>query len=283
MIQCSQVSVHAFVIGGEVLRNLSFRRKANGVPILSKSDMEDIAVSILGDYKSILLKDPMAMDIEHFIECYANLLLDYQDLTHDQSILGMTVFNDGYVPVYDIEKNKAKRLSVDEGTIIIDNFLLNPEQQRRGRFTLAHEVSHWILHRHIYLENKNQISLFDTEAKTSFIRCRSIDVENNKKRDLATDDDWMEWHADYLASTLLMPRRPFAEVALSKLKEIGINKVYQMGTDFDTDVALSVIPYEIGEIFDVSATAANIRLKGLGYIREREESLQCSLIGEEVL
>lgn len=76
----------------------------------------------------------------------------------------MTLFNDGYVPVYDIEKNKAKRLSVDEGTIIIDNFLLNQEQQRRGRFTLADEVSNWILHKHIYLENKNQISLFDTES-----------------------------------------------------------------------------------------------------------------------
>lgn len=265
------------------MKSLSFKKKANGVPILSKSDMEDIAGSIIGDYKSILLKDPMTMDIEHFIECYADLQLDYQDLTHDQSILGMTIFNDGYVPVYDIEKNKAKRLSVDEGTIIIDNFLLNQEQQRRGRFTLAHEVSHWILHRHIYLENKNQLSLFDTETKTAFIKCRSIDIENSKKRYLGTDDDWMEWQADHLASTLLMPYRPFAEIAVSKLKAIGINKVYQMGTDYDTDVALSVIPYEIGEIFDVSATAANIRLKGLGYIRECEESLQCSLIGEEVL
>lgn len=45
------------MIDDEVLINLFFMKKSNGFSILSKSDMEDIEVIILGDYKSILLKD----------------------------------------------------------------------------------------------------------------------------------------------------------------------------------------------------------------------------------
>ena len=88
--------------------NLNINRKANEVPVISKVDIEDLAKEILQDYNSELLDKPAPLDVEHLLECYAGLEVDYKDLTHDQSILGMMVFNDGYVPVYDAEKQKLK-------------------------------------------------------------------------------------------------------------------------------------------------------------------------------
>lgn len=99
--------------------SFTFNSKANGVPILSKDLIEGLAELILDDYDPSLIEVPKALDVEHFLECYADLDVDYQDLTHNQSILGMIVFNDGYVPVYDKEHNKAERLPVEEGTVLI--------------------------------------------------------------------------------------------------------------------------------------------------------------------
>lgn len=259
---------------------LDFRTKKNGVPILSKKDIEDMTEMIIQDYKPKILDEPCSLDIELFSESYTGLEMDYQDLTHNQSILGMMVFNDCHIPVYDAEKNKAKRIVVNEGTILIDNSLLEDDQIRRGRFTLSHEVSHWFLHRKIYRVDKNQISLFDIpqEEKQPFIKCRTIDIECNGRRELVTDDDWMEWQADHMASAILMPKKAFSDVAKKKFKSAGIKKgFYQMGTDFEQDLWAEVMTCELADLFDVSRAAAKIRLKNLGFIKGERESMQYSL------
>lgn len=259
--------------------SLDFRKKKNGVPILSKDKIEVLAEQVLSSYKPDLIFNPGVLDVELLIEHYADLEMDYQDLTHDGSILGMIVFNDCIVPVYDVYNKKAKRISVNEGTIIIDNSLLKEEQLRRGRFTLAHEVAHWFLHRHMYIQDKNQISLFDSmetvQKELPVIKCRTSDIIDGRKKQLNTDDDWVEWHADYMASALLMPKNAFVAVAREKFQSARIAKgFYQMGTNFEMDLWASVIAYELADLFQVSVTAANIRLINLGFINEEQDQRQ---------
>jgi Zn-dependent peptidase ImmA (M78 family) len=256
---------------------LNFRTKGNGVPILSKDTIEHFAEIIMQDYKAKRLEVPWVLDVEHFSECYAGLEMDYQDLTHDKSILGMMVFNNCYIPIYDVEENKAKRISVDEGTVLIDNSLLESNQLRRGRFTLCHEVAHWLLHRQIYMVNKNQISLFDDlkDEKQPVIKCRTIDIECSGRKQLLTDDDWMEWQADYMASALLMPKNVFIEVVRERLNSVGIKDgCYQMGIDLEKDLWAEVMSYELADLFDVSVAAIRIRLRNLKLIREYEDGRQ---------
>lgn len=257
--------------------NLDFRKKSNGVPILSKDEIEILAEMVINDYNPKLLNEPGILDVEDFAESYTNLEMDYKDLTHNQSILGMTVFCDCYIPVYNAEQNKAERIPVDEGTIIIDNCLLNDSQLRRGRFTLGHEISHWLLHRHIYMINKNQMSLFDLlpNDTSPVIKCRSIDIENTGRRQLKTDDDWIEWQADYMASALLMPKKAFTRAVNQKFKAMGLKKNYfEVGTDLELNLRAQVLSYELADLFDVSVTAVKIRLKGLNFIRKQKESNQ---------
>lgn len=255
--------------------NFNFNSKANGVPVLSKEDIEYIAGIILDDYKPSLLSNPSALDVEHLSECYAGLEVDYKDLTHNRSILGMIVFNDGYVPVYDAERNKAERLAVEEGTILIDSSLLEDDQRRRGRFTHCHEVAHWFLHRHKYLVDKNQLNLFDLmpEEGMTAIKCRTTDIESTGRKQLVSDDDWMEWQADYLASALLMPQEPFIKVFQNYIELLGLEDRYEEMTAFiNTDIYTDGVIKYVAEMFDVSLIAAKIRLKNLGLIRDNRQN-----------
>lgn len=256
--------------------SLDFRKKKNGVPVLSKDKIEILAKQVLNSYKPNLIFNPGVLDVELFIEDYASLEIDYQDLTHDGSILGMTVFNDCNIPVYDAENNKAKRILVNEGTVLIDNGLLEEEQLRRGRFTLAHEAAHWFLHRHMYIQDKNQISLFDDlsmeQKKLPVIKCRTSDIGYGKRKQLITDHDWIEWQADYMASVLLMPKNAFITAARDKFQSSKIVKdFYQMGTDSEIDLDIRVIAYELADLFQVSFTATIIRLINLGFIKEEQD------------
>ena len=246
-----------------------FRKKSNGVPVLSKNEIEIMAEMIMADYNPNLLAEPGALDVDDLIEYYANLEVDYKDLSPDQSILGMMVFYDTLVPVYNPVSDTMEDLLVEEGTIIIDNSLLEDDQMKRGRFTQGHEISHWFLHRHIYLKDQNQMTLFDVPHDPT-IKCRSIDIENNTKRQLVTSNDWMEWQADYMASTLLMPRLAFTKAVNKLFREAGIkNGYYEMGTDDDYDLWAQMLPHFLSDIFNVSVTAASIRLQNFDFIRNK--------------
>lgn len=255
---------------------LNFNKKKNGVPVLSKDKIEFLAEQVMSSYKPNRNFEAGALDLEHFIESYMDLDMDYKDLSHDRSILGMMVFDNCKIPIYDKEIDKAKYIDVDERTVIIDNSLLEEEQLRRGRFTLAHEAAHWFLHRQIYQNDKNQISLFENQGnranKIPAIKCRTSDIAYGKKRKLETDDEFIEWQADHMASAMLMPKNAFAKVARSKFKSSQIVEgFYQIGTDFEMDLWASVMAYELADLFEVSQKAANIRLVNLGFIRQQED------------
>lgn len=266
---------------GDGMVNLDFKQKKNGVPVLSKDEIDNLGEIVINDYNPKMLKEASALDVEEFLELYAELEIDYKDLTHNQSILGMTVFNDCNIPVYDAKNNKAKRIPVNEGTVLIDNSLLDEDQLRRGRFTITHEISHWLIHRQVYLVDKNQLSLFDfmENQKQPVVKCRTSDIESTKRKKLVTDDDWMEWQADSMASALLMPKSIFVKITRDKFISVGMEKCYyELGSDFEKDLWADLLPYELADIFDVSVTAAKIRLKNLGFIREEQGNHQYFLV-----
>ena len=131
------------------IRTLHYRKNKSGTPILSKEDIDDYAESLIGDFDKALLEKPTPIPIEDFVELHLDLSVDYHNLSPDKSVLGMLTFNDGVVEVYD-DLNRKKYVEVEEGTIFIDNMLLNDDQNGRFRFTFGHEPGHWIFHRHKY-------------------------------------------------------------------------------------------------------------------------------------
>lgn len=245
--------------------DLNFRKKASGLPILSKVNIDEYAEALVSDFKPELLKKPGPMPIDEFIELYLNLTVDYQNLSLDGKTLGMIVFNDGYVEVYDDQKNK-KILEVEAGTIFIDNALIADDNQiGRCRFTFAHEPGHWIFHRHMYTVNKNEMFLFDVRY-TAQKKCDMYslkDVDLSVKRDyFKTDEDWQEWQADYFASALLMPQKIVKELFSSFLS----SQVEPPQKKINSNGRIDQYIRTMAAIFQVSYSAMKIRLRNLGFL-----------------
>ena len=86
----------------------SFKVKNNGVPVLSKSEIEVIGENYIRDFCPDALSHPQAINIDDFVELYLGMKIDYQYLSNDGRYLGMTVFNDtDKVIIFDPEKRQA--------------------------------------------------------------------------------------------------------------------------------------------------------------------------------
>lgn len=105
-----------------------------------------IATEILSSFAPAMLTNPQPLDLDNFAEYHLDLTLSFADLSHNESILGMMIFRDCSIPLYDKDKGLARYYDVPGKTAMIDNSLLADHKTNRARFTIAHECSHWILH-----------------------------------------------------------------------------------------------------------------------------------------
>lgn len=58
------------------------KKKRNGIPIMSNSEIDAHAEQFLKEYNPSVLKNPQPIDMEDFAEYYLNLALDYVYLSH---------------------------------------------------------------------------------------------------------------------------------------------------------------------------------------------------------
>ncbi len=87
---------------------------------------------------------------------------------------------------------------VDKELVLIDQHLnpkINPSMLGRYRFSVAHEIGHWRLHRSFVARDANQTLLFGTSTEPTVI-CRASEGHEP-----------IEWQANFFAACLLMPRR----------------------------------------------------------------------------
>ena len=236
---------------------LDYCQKANGMYIIRKEEMDDIAEMVLGEYAPHNLRYPCAVDIAGIAENALNLTIESRYLSHNNEILGVTIFHDSDVPCYN-QQLQPEIVHLSYGTVIIHKGLVGMESRTRKRFTLAHETSHWMLHRS-YNSPTNQTYQF-RKGFPGYIACRSAQIEASRHH-LQSDNDWAEWQADSLAAALLMPKETFIQAAWDELG-LGVG-VYRGRTN-------SYQYYEslarIASQFQVSKKAVSIRLQQLGLI-----------------
>jgi Zn-dependent peptidase ImmA (M78 family) len=171
---------------------------------------------------------------------------------------------------------------INEGRLAVDQSLdpsRNPRKLGRYRYTLGHETGHWRLHRHHYLKDAAQRSLFDREAGAPAYICRS----SQKPR--------VEVQADRFAAYLLMPRDlvlraweqrqgGLTRITLDDLRprasEILASEVLPRGSlvmDQETidNTLLEWCGLPLARLFEVSPEAMRIRLESLGLLVRKTE------------
>lgn len=100
----------------------------------SRSELEDKATELLVKFDRERLKKIKPIDVYAVIEKCLNVPYDWKYLSPDQSILGATAFDSGYIWVWPENKYyeglKPFKLEVEKGTILIEATLT--EQDNRG-------------------------------------------------------------------------------------------------------------------------------------------------------
>lgn len=235
--------------------------------VLSKNDIDLEAFKFLAEYSQNSLEKLDFIDLENIAEFKLNLKIEYQKLDADGNLLGMTIFKTGLIDVFD-ENDQLCKKKVEKGTIVFNEILINDlKMQGRYQFTLAHELGHWILHRKEFIEDENQINLFDiirelTEEER--IKCLNRDANENKILigGLKTDIDWLEWQANYFAASILMPRELIQKYYQENISKIDIDKM----------------AIEISNLCGVSKQAAKIRLNDVNENQSLKNQLSLSEI-----
>ena len=157
----------------------------DSVSFLSQEAIESIALYFLTSYfaaKNNPFFPPIPVDV--ILEKHLKSSLGFGDL---HKMLD--------VPRKGIEPDVLGALWVDSGEVLIDEYLdpdIDPTKEGRFRFTVAHEIGHWELHRAQLLRWSHQ----DGPSKRSpTVVCRASQAKER-----------IEWQADQFSSCLLMPR-----------------------------------------------------------------------------
>ena len=148
--------------------------------------LEQIARNTLISFDSRLLSGPpCAVPIEKLAQ-WLGLCIEYQCIRKSGQILGEMVYERTLVPVYFKDIQSYDLIIVDGNTIILDESLLFSRNDGRLRFTCAHEIAHWLIHRELYA-GTGQAAAFGNPKKSS------------------EENPVVERQANQLATKLLLP------------------------------------------------------------------------------
>ena len=240
---------------------LEYAQKWNGIYLLSAAEIEEIADKVLSAFAPQTLLAPMAVDIENIAQEQLDLTIKNRYFSQNGDVLGMMVFDDFSAALYGEDKQWRKEV-FESGTMIVDQRLRDNEQIGRRRFTIGHETSHWLLHRPYHsglglsyqLRGKQYQNMVACRVGSSFRSCNAY----------RTDHEWEEWQADHLSASLLMPRMMFRYAAQEIMRQHGYGTYlveHTRGGELNTVVS------ELSELFNVSHTAARVRLRQFGIIK----------------
>lgn len=244
-------------------------RPSNSPRYLHPREFEDEATLLLAEYASehgAVATPPIPID--DIIEEHLKIAIEIRDLRAEYpegNVLGAIYF-------------KEKLIIVDQ-SLVPEEF---PSMRGRYRFTLAHELGHWRLHRHLYLRRAGEQSLFaETPTRPSHV-LRS------------GDSDPKEVQANRFAACLLMPREMVkrcwhelhgsmepiylddlrARVQLSMPLSLLRRGGEMMGDAAEGNALFEQAARPLAEKFEVSADAMRIRLEEMKLlIRNRDRTL----------
>ena len=217
-----------------------------GALIIGSNRLDDYATKFLAKYCEQALTTPMPLPVEDMLSD-AKLTVETASLSRNLDIFGCCMLLDGYVRVYDAEKDDYVPTFYPAGTLLFDPDSEWAYGEGCKRNTLIHEMIHWDKDQTYFriLERKNR------KAKEELypIMCRQSRRNfepPSGKRTKQNEVEWLEWQAHRLAPRVLMPKAMFIKKAEEFLR----------GQIDSCDALVDAL----ADFFQVSRTSAKIRL-----------------------
>ena len=220
------------------------------------------SVKIIGDHTDKYVQAYMALpdvrntqiyriDPELLLEKVLGLNVEYQHLSYDGSILGMTSFTEMGVQVFEDDDNEAF-FFLDGKTVLVEKDLnFDSKLKSRKNFTLMHEGSHQIFK----MLFPNDYGVTQKSAGVHYYKANS---ERNKPI-----SDWEEWQANTLGAAILLPENLIKQgMYLFSLGEKieCLNKIYYPSVYKRFDA--------LADFLGCSKKALAIRMKQLGLLKK---------------
>jgi Zn-dependent peptidase ImmA (M78 family) len=232
------------------------------VPYITYEALDAYAESVVTDFAPELLYTPGIINTDAFIEYYLGLQTEYHRICYDRKVLGMTVFNDGFIQVANEETGAPEALPVTKGTVVLDTSLTTKRNLPRLRFTMTHEGIHWLVHKEAFSECNPVVHIGAYENQ--YLAAKEGRIDYSRSRNERTDIERIERQADFLASAILMPR-PALRAAFREFFRRHNEKPVRIikGASAIDDSFAVQLPEYIAALFGVSKRAALIRLEKL--------------------
>lgn len=217
---------------------------------MSRAEINEVGEGLIAAYtEQFDGRVIQSVDIEHFITAFLKLKIEYAYFAEaDAGKIGFLA--DGETPLLIHLDGEIFPFVFPKDTIVLDKVLLAEKERGRCRFTMAHEASHHILSK---MNSTPSEGRFHTE----------YDGERSyTKEELAQMFASVEWQADVMGASLLMPKR-IIDNALAKYNHSKPIKVYGDSTLTSREKErLRKMASYIG----VSYTALIIRLRDLNLL-----------------
>ena len=133
-------------------------------PFTSFHELDALGEGLSKDYINRTHRwNARCFDIEGFITDYLGLTIVYESFAEkDKSKIGFLA--NGIEPLLVYRDGVIASIVFPKDTIVIDRFLLRPDESSRRRFTLAYEAAHKIMERHVPRPAACFHSEYDAEA-----------------------------------------------------------------------------------------------------------------------
>lgn len=241
--------------------------KSDGSPrFMQPQEFEDEAALLLAEYSrehGVVTAPPIPID--DIVEEYLKITVELRDLRTEfpeGDVLGAIYFND-------------KKIVIDQ-SLVPEDF---PSMRGRYHFTLAHELSHWRLHRNLYLRRANERTLLPGAAPRPdhVLRSRQSDPKefqaNNFAACLLMPRDMVkrDWHEQYGSMDPI-----YLDDLKAKRQQILTAAVLRCGEFKSGDNAEEKMLFEhasrpLAETFEVSPDAMRIRLESMKLLLRKKE------------
>ena len=149
----------------------------------SARSLEIKAEKILREWNPKVLERPTRIDIETFAEQHVRADINWFRLSKDNTVLGLTCFENRPIKVFSEDGETEQVVEGREHMIILCPSAWDEGVESRGRFTIAHECSHVLLHTAKDLEESQGGAAAHTVAVDP-----SVELTDGRKV-----TDWVEW------------------------------------------------------------------------------------------
>ena len=242
---------------------MSVSASSSAIPSLGKPELEYLAEEQMKAFARFDGKDDANFKVWKFAAYFLRKKVSFEWLSNDGCILGLSSFVDGTnIPVYDPEADTVRRRELEGDTILLSKNMEHPFiSLSKPRFTLMHECAHHLLHTGYYRH----------KAATGSGKQVAYSIQKDKEEAFSlsqqpwTDDDRLEWQANYFASALLMPESRVERV----MKESGWQEEYfkYVVAGYGERSVFHELIRKLSWAFGVSPRMAEIRLDALKFER----------------